>query len=241
MKIVSVLNYNLFKDDKNGIPLDKKSYIINTLNAYSYIVAKQDKEFKHALQNSDVLLPDGFPLVIAARLLKSEKIKKIAGADIFYYLLTVANERKLKVFFLGSTNETLDKIVIRIKKNYPNIKVNSHSPPFRQTFSDSENEKIREIINLVNPNILFIGMTAPKQEKWAYANKEFINANIICSIGAVFDFYAKTNPRPSDFWIKMNLEWFIRLIKEPKRMWKRYLIYSPLFFKDLLFAKLNNR
>jgi N-acetylglucosaminyldiphosphoundecaprenol N-acetyl-beta-D-mannosaminyltransferase len=80
-------------------------------------------------------------------------------------------------------------------------------------------------------------MTAPKQEKWVHAHLGRINGHIIASIGAVFDFYAQIKPRPSAFWIKLNLEWFIRLIREPKRLWKRYLVYSPIFFIDVLRKK----
>lgn len=84
-----------------------------------------------------------------------------------------------------------------------------------------------------HPKFLFIGMTAPKQEKWAYANKEFLEAPIICSIGAVFDFYAGTVKRPGKAWINWGLEWLVRFAKEPRRMWVRYGYYGPVFFKDL--------
>ena len=80
-------------------------------------------------------------------------------------------------------------------------------------------------------------MTAPKQEKWAYSNKTRIDAQLICSIGAVFDFYAGTVQRPSDVWIDLSLEWLGRLVKEPKRMWKRYLYYGPVFFYYLVNQK----
>jgi N-acetylglucosaminyldiphosphoundecaprenol N-acetyl-beta-D-mannosaminyltransferase len=86
-----------------------------------------------------------------------------------------------------------------------------------------------EAINTFNPDVLFVGMAAPKQEKWAYAHKERLNTNFICCIGAVFDFYARTVERPSSFLISLGLEWFGRLVSEPKRLWKRYLYYGPIF------------
>ena len=88
-------------------------------------------------------------------------------------------------------------------------------------------------VNAFRPDVLFIGMTAPKQEKWAFANKEMLDAPIICSIGAVFDFYAGTVKRPGKAWIYCGMEWLVRLVKEPKRMWIRYGYYGPVFFKDL--------
>lgn len=236
MESISIFNYQVFCDDHKKIQFKKNCFTVNTLNAYSYVMAKKDAQFKDALQNSDVLLPDGFPIVLAARWLAKRRINKIAGADMFYHLMTVANEKKLKVFFLGSTNDTLNRIKEKITSKYPNVQADVYSPPFKKQFTKDDNETMVANINMANPDILFIGMTAPKQEKWAYENKSDISANIICSIGAVFDYFAETNARPSDLLVKLNLEWFARLIKEPKRMWRRYLVYSPLFMKDLWIA-----
>ena len=95
-------------------------------------------------------------------------------------------------------------------------------------------------VNRFQPEVLFVGMTAPKQEKWSFQHKDQLNTKIICSIGAVFDFYAGTVERPSPFWINLGLEWFIRLIKEPKRMWKRYLYYGPIFIKMMVVHKIKH-
>ena len=93
------------------------------------------------------------------------------------------------------------------------------------------------IVNEFKPNVLFIGMTAPKQEKWAYEHKDKLHAHIICTVGAVFDFYAGTVKRPHKIWIKLGLEWLGRLVKEPKRLYKRYLYYGPIFTYRLLYEK----
>ena len=102
-----------------------------------------------------------------------------------------------------------------------------------------DNQQMITAVNAFMPDVLFVGMTAPKQEKWSFTNKAALDAKIICSIGAVFDFYAGTVVRPHPFWIKLRLEWFVRLLKEPKRMWKRYLYYGPVFIKFILKKKLN--
>jgi N-acetylglucosaminyldiphosphoundecaprenol N-acetyl-beta-D-mannosaminyltransferase len=238
MKTTQIFDYHVFCDKLSLIPFNKKKFIINTLNAYSYVVAKKDQEFKKSLQNAEILLPDGFPIVIAAKVLNNKKIKKIAGADIFYFLLHKANELGLRVFFLGSGNTILNMIKLKIAEKYPNVSVHTYSPPFKHKFSNHDNQIMIDMVNEIKPDVLFVGMTAPKQEKWVAENKDELEANIICSIGAVFDFYAGSKPRPASFWIKLNLEWLIRLLKEPKRMWKRYLIYSPIFFVDLIYVKI---
>ncbi|MBN1599235.1 MAG: WecB/TagA/CpsF family glycosyltransferase [Bacteroidales bacterium] len=233
-----VFDYNVFSDDISIIQLGKNKTIINTLNAYSYVVANRDEIFKTALQKSDILLPDGFPVVIAAKWLKKIKIKKIAGADIFMYLCNYLNEIKGSCFFLGSSQKTLNAIETKISNEFPNVKAGFFSPPYKRVFNTEDSMIMCEAVRKFSPNVLFVGMTAPKQEKWVYKHSDNLETKIICSIGAVFDFYAGSVSRPSDFWVKNNMEWFIRLLKEPKRLWKRYLIYSPLFFIDLLLFKM---
>jgi N-acetylglucosaminyldiphosphoundecaprenol N-acetyl-beta-D-mannosaminyltransferase len=235
--VTKILNYTVYSGSLAEIPLDGSCVVINTLNAYSYVVAKKDISFRNALKASTILVADGFPVVLAARLLQGKKIHKIAGADIFYHLLNYLNNNSLTCFFLGSSPSALSKIRDRLAYEYPHIRTGFYSPPYKIEFTEADNKQMIDEINRVAPDVLFVGMTAPKQEKWVHAHCDTINAHIITSIGAVFDFYAQTKPRPSAFWIKLNLEWFIRLIREPKRLWKRYLVYSPIFFIDVLRKK----
>ncbi len=139
---------------------------------------------------------------------------------------------------MGASQETLLKIKNRLCNEFPNCIVNFYSPPYRTCLSKEENIKIISAINNFAPDILFVGMTAPKQEKWVYSCKSQINAKIICSIGAVFDFYAGNIKRPNQFWINLGLEWFIRFLKEPKRLFKRNFISTPLFLFYVIKTKL---
>jgi N-acetylglucosaminyldiphosphoundecaprenol N-acetyl-beta-D-mannosaminyltransferase len=211
--------------------------IINTINPHSYCAAKTDPQFQQALHASDVLLPDGIGIVYAAKWLIGKKIRKIAGNDLHSQLIQQANKEGLKIFYLGASQETLYKIQKRLSIEQPNCIVGSFSPPFKVEFSQEENTRMIAAINAFKPEILFVGMTAPKQEKWVHAHHSQIEARIICSIGAVFDFYAGTVKRPSDFWIHLKLEWLVRLIGEPKRLFKRNFVSTPLFIFDILKEK----
>lgn len=233
-----IMNYKVFIDDLETIDLETKK-IINTINPHSYITAKSDKIFEKALRSSDLLIPDGSGIVLAAKQINKKSIKKIAGADLHKFLLSKMNERRGKVFYMGASQNTLDKIEECIKKEYSNIQVQSYSPPFKLEFSQEDNDIIVSKINKFQPDVLFIGMTAPKQEKWLYEHKEKLHFKVASSIGAVFDFYAKTVERPSQFWIDIHLEWLPRLLKEPKRLWKRNFVSTPLFLWDILLYKLN--
>jgi len=232
---INFFSYKLFIDDLKSISLDKR-LVINTINPHSYIIAENDKNFKNALLDSDILLPDGVGITKAVFLLKGKWINKIAGMDIHNYLIKRANKKNLKCFYLGSNNKTLSLIKNRIDKEFNNIMVETYSPPYKDNLDKNDNQLIYNNINNFKPDILFVGMTAPKQEKWVFNNKDKINANVICSIGAVFDFYAGSIKRPGKFWIKLGLEGMVRLFKEPKRLWRRFFL-SDIPFMIFIFKK----
>lgn len=218
--------------------LASNKILINTLNAHSFNTAQHDEAFVKALQASDVLLPDGISVVLAVRWLTGERLKKIAGEDLFFWEMARMEKQKGKVFFLGSSESTLKLIRERAAKEYPHVQIETYSPPFKHEFTAEENKAMIEAVNILEPDVLFIGMTAPKQEKWAYAHFEQLNAGHVCSIGAVFDFYAGTVKRAPKIFIKLGLEWFYRLIMEPRRMWRRYLIGNMKFIGYILKEKL---
>lgn len=231
------LGYSVFSERLENLPSSKKK-LISTINQYSYCIAKKDQKFREALKQSDVLLPDGIAIVWALKFLHGKKIKKIAGADIHEFLLEKMNNESGSCFYLGASSDTLSKIEKRIGREYPNIKFGSYSPPYKAVFSSEDTSQMIHEVNQFEPDVLFVGMTAPKQEKWSYAHKEALNAKVICSIGAVFDFYAGTVERPSKVWIDLGLEWLGRMIKEPRRMWKRYIYYGFFFSYYLIHEKL---
>jgi N-acetylglucosaminyldiphosphoundecaprenol N-acetyl-beta-D-mannosaminyltransferase len=132
----------------------------------------------------------------------------------------------------------LELIQNRAEKDFPNVRVHSYSPPYKPVFSDEDNKKIIDTINDCEPDVLFIGMTAPKQEKWVFKNEGDLKVGTICSIGAVFDFYAGTVKRSGPIWIKLGLEWLPRFLREPKRLAERNLISSPKFIIEVLSFKL---
>jgi len=237
---MNIMNYEVFVDELENIDLETKK-VINTINPHSYVTAKSDKDFQEALCDSDILIPDGSGIVLAAKYIYAKTIKKIAGADLHQFLLKKIDERNGKVFYMGASQNTLYKIEERLKKEYPNISVASYSPPFKPQFSAEEDAVIISKINTFEPDILFVGMTAPKQEKWLHQHKSKLNFKVASSIGAVFDFYAGTVERPSQFWIDIHLEWLPRLLKEPKRLWRRNFVSTPLFLFDIVLYKFGFR
>jgi N-acetylglucosaminyldiphosphoundecaprenol N-acetyl-beta-D-mannosaminyltransferase len=228
LNTISILGYNIFTGE-TGFFLKGFEGVISTINPHSFIVARQDEDFRKILLNSDALLPDGTGIVLAAKILAGARIRRITGSDIHQVLLSYLDGKKGSCFYFGSGNVTLEKIKERLSKEHPGITAGFFSPPFKSVFSDEEDLSMVKIINDFNPEVLFVGMTAPRQEKWVNKNKGNLNAKIICPVGAVFDFYAGTVRRPGKFWLNTGLEWLPRLLREPGRLWKRTIISTPLF------------
>lgn len=227
------------KDDLSKIPNGK--FLINTINAHSYNVARKDELFAEALTKGDYLIPDGMSVVKACKWLhaKSQPRERIAGADLFEYEMDRLNKKCGTVMFMGSSEKTLAKIVDQAAKVYPNLKVVTYSPPYKPEFDEADNKAIVDAINMTNPDLLWIGMTAPKQEKWTYSHWKELNIHChVGTIGAVFDFFAGTAVRAPIWWQDHSLEWLYRLCKEPKRMWRRYVIGNPLFIWNILKEKI---
>ena len=212
--------------------------LINTINAHSYNVAQKDDAFAMALRNGDYLIPDGASIIKACHLLKakSQPKERIAGWDLFIFEMERLNDKgkmtkdKLRVMLRGAREEVLALIRERAAVDYPHLDIITYSPPFKPEFSDEDNQTMIQAINDAAPDLLWIGMTAPKQEKWTYQHWDELNIHCHCgTVGAVFDFYAGTVKRAPLWWQRNSLEWLHRLIMEPRRMWRRYIIGAVKF------------
>lgn len=146
---------------------------------------------------------------------------------------------KPRVMFMGSSEKVLGLIKQKAAEVYPGLEVVTYSPPYKPEFSDEDNKAIIEAINTADPDLLWIGMTAPKQEKWTYQHWDELNIHChVGTIGAVFDFFAGTYKRAPMWWQEHSLEWLYRLLKEPKRMWRRYIIGNTEFLWNVFKEKM---
>ena len=227
-ELISILGYEVYAGQKDFFA-GGVTGVVDTLNPHSYVLARKDRQFREALMTAKWLIPDGVGIKYAARLLNGARIEKIAGADLHEVVLSSLEKKGGSCFYLGSSDETLGRIKERIAREYPSVRVGVFSPPYREAFTEEENRVMINAVNSFSPDILFVGMTAPRQEKWVHENREKLNVPLICSIGAVFDFYAGTVHRSGELWIKLGLEWLPRLLREPRRLWRRNLISTPLF------------
>lgn len=236
-----LLGYPIYRKSLKSIDF-KSKIIINTINSHSYIVAKADSEFHLALKSSNILLPDGIGIAWADYLLNGHKTKKIAGYDLFIFLMNKINTENGSVFFLGASKKTLEKISRKSKLDFPNISFGSYSPPFKTIFTEKDSIKMCNEVNSFNPDVLFVGMTAPKQEKWIYENKHRLNVKVICAIGAVFDFYSDEIKRyQSPFINNTGLEGIVRLFSKPsKKLLIRNFFSVPKFILEIIYYKIKH-
>ena len=235
-RMLKLKDIKIVESKKELEALPEGKLLINTINAYSYNTALKDTFFAEALMKGDALIPDGASIVMACRKLKakSQPTERIAGWDLFTMEMERLNQKGGTCFFMGSSEKVLNLIREKAKTVYPNIRIETYSPPYKPEFSEKENRAIIEAINRANPDLLWIGMTAPKQEKWAYRHWNELDIHCHCgTIGAVFDFFAGTMERAPLWWQEHSLEWLYRLLKEPKRMWRRYIIGNTLFIWNI--------
>ena len=211
------------------------------VNPHSYVAALDESEFSDALRGADWLIPDGSGIVLASRLLGGHIRQRITGSDIFAALNTKANEiGGFSVFFLGSTPDCLEEIRVRMKRDYPKIRfAGSYSPPFKPNYSEEELDAMIAAINQTHPDILWVGMTAPKQEKWIHQNLHRLDVRFAAAIGAVFDFYTGRVKRSHPIFQRLGLEWLPRLVQEPRLLWRRMFVSAPIFMWHVLRAALS--
>ena len=178
--------YKLIKDTLDSIPMNGK-YVVNTISPNSYGLSVRDQDMNDALKGADFLVLDGVYFGWLPWFRDGKKARRITGWDCFMYFARKLNESSGKMFLLGSTEKTLSQMKTNMAKDFPNVKVGTYSPPYKPLFSDEDNEKMHATINEFEPDVLVIGMTAPKQEKWAYQNKPYCKFHVSIAVGNVFD------------------------------------------------------
>jgi N-acetylglucosaminyldiphosphoundecaprenol N-acetyl-beta-D-mannosaminyltransferase len=210
--------------------------VVACANPHSLIEARSDPCFARALREADLLIPDGAGILLAGRALGTAFAERVAGTEFFRgFSDRAAAAGGVSYFFLGSTDDVLERIRQRLAAEYPAIGfAGKLSPPFKDRFDDADNAHMVDAINAARPDVLWVGMTAPKQELWLAENRSRIRVPLAGAIGAVFDFYAGTKARAPAWVCDMGLEWLPRLVREPRRLWRRNFVSTPRFVGAVL-------
>ena len=197
-------------------------------NVHVAIEAENDPSFATLVNNADIVLPDGTPLVWMQRLQGNENATQVRGPSLMPMLMKHAESESLSVGFVGGRPDVLERIISRALIEFPRLRIAyENSPPFRE-LTEEENAEIANAINEAGVQILFVGLGCPKQERWMAANRNSINA-VMIGVGAAFDLYAGDIREAPAIVSKLGLEWMFRLVQEPRRLFSRYLLVNPRF------------
>lgn len=204
-------------------------------NPHSLVVAQADEAFKADLNSADHVVADGVGVTLMAKVAGVQVGPRITGTDYFFAVMHALDRRGGgRVFFFGSSQNTLNVVAKRMMREFPRLRLcGVLSPPFG-VWTAEENATMVKEMKVAQPDVLWVGLTAPKQEKWVADNCGDLDVPVIGSIGAVFDFFAGTHPRAPRWMCKCGIEWVYRLIKEPRRMWRRNFVSSPKFIALVL-------
>ena len=191
-----------------------------------------DKEYFNVLSNSNLLFPDGIGVNIACKILGTPLKENINGTDMLPFLCEMAEKNKYSIFLLGGKPGIPEQMSANLKNKFSSLNIAGlHDGYFDR---EDKGEYIIEMINKSKADILLVAFGAPLQEKWIFEHKKLLNCSILMGVGGLFDFFSGNMPRAPKWMREIGIEWIFRLLQEPKRMWKRYIIGNPLFILRVL-------
>jgi N-acetylglucosaminyldiphosphoundecaprenol N-acetyl-beta-D-mannosaminyltransferase len=210
----------------------RKSFIV-TANPEIVMYAYEHPDYKNIIQAADMVVPDGYVIILASKILGHPIMERVAGYDLTVRLLELGSEKKLKIYLLGGREETNQKAVANIQSNYPQIQIVGR----HHGFFDWEKNTVTAEIKAANPDIVFVALGFPRQEQWIAKNLDQFSSGLFMGVGGSIDVLAGEVQRAPRIWQQMNLEWFYRLISQPSR-WRRMLTI-PRFLIQIFSLKLH--
>ncbi|HEX7014797.1 MAG TPA: WecB/TagA/CpsF family glycosyltransferase [Cyclobacteriaceae bacterium] len=225
---ISLGTYKQFIDAIFALADGMLSSYVCFANVHMVVEAYKDPSFARVINQADLVTPDGKPLTVFLRLFRKVKQERVAGMDVIGDLLRECASRGKSVYFYGTTEEVLEAMRRRALLENPTLRIEGHyAPPFRPLTDDEKNEIIHRI-NSANPDLVFVALGCPKQERWMAENRGKINACML-GLGQAFQVYAGMVKRSPKWMQDYSLEWVYRLALEPKRLWRRYLVTNSHF------------
>lgn len=232
ISFVNKMKQDFLKEDIFPRLQQKKKIFVVTANPEIVMKTKEDVEFKRIVQEADYTVPDGIGIIMAAKWLKTPLKERVPGYDLSLDLLEYANKNHLKCYFLGADEEVNQKAVKKVEKDYPNIKLAGRHHGFFE-LGDCDFAKS---VAATKPDIVFVAAGCPKQEKWIASYQDLFDHGLFMGVGGTFDVLAGAVKRAPKIWIRLNLEWFYRLLQQPRKRFKRTLKLFEFMFR-IIFNK----
>ena len=210
--------------------VSRKQLIVGVVNVAKLVRMRNDSWLRESVLGADLVVADGLPIVWASRILGEPLPERVTGIDLFENLLQLAEDEDFSGYFLGASQEVLEEMMHRIEERYPHLRCAGKRNGY---FSEEETEAVIREIESANPDLLFVGISTPKKERFLRRCREVLDVPICHGVGGSFDVLAGVTRRAPRVWQKIGLEWLYRVLQEPRRMWKRYLITNSAFIAML--------
>ena len=227
--MVSAINLDLaWEKVREAISRKEKGYVCVT-GVHGVIEAQSDAGFKDILNRAFLVTPDGMPMSWMGWLQGADQMDRVYGPDLMLMVCDRGRHEGVRHFLYGGNDGVAPKLAASLRKRFPGLEIaGTYSPPFRP-LNEEENEDLRVMVADVKPDVFWVGLSTPKQERFMAENLERLDATLMFGVGAAFDFHAGLVPQAPRWIQRAGLEWFYRVVKEPKRLWKRYLTIVPAF------------
>lgn len=214
---------------------------VSLCTVHTVMECQQSATMRQAVNGAGLAAPDGMPLVWLSQLKQQRPVTRVYGPDLMLALCALSAEQGYSHYFYGGAAGVPELLGRNLEERFPGLKIaGAYSPPFR-SLSASEEREIVGCINAADPDIVWVGLGTPKQDLWMAAHREALNAPVLIAVGAAFDFHTERIRQAPKWMQNAGLEWFFRLTQEPKRLWRRYLVYNPLFVSLILLQALGLR
>ncbi|NND77503.1 MAG: WecB/TagA/CpsF family glycosyltransferase [Flavobacteriales bacterium] len=235
-KVLGVPFYN--NDAQSATERIKKDLFEQELKTYFFInphamnISMRDKSFYEILKGNNRNLPDGIGIKMAGIFMGYRLVQNLNGTDLFPLLAEMLEQEGKSLYLLGAKEGVAEQMKANVERQWSALNIlGVHNGYFDKVAST---DKVIDEINRLNPDVLLVAFGMPTQEKWIHDHRDRINAKIVFALGGLFDFYSNMKPRAPEAWRQIGMEWAYRLLTEPKRLWKRYLIGNPLFIVHVL-------
>ena len=212
----------------------RKQHYVTITGVHGVMESQRDESLRRIHNRAGMVTPDGMPMVWLGQLGGHSNMTRVCGPDMMLEVFKESVARGYRHFFYGGNEGVPELLKNRLEEKFPGINVvGTYSPPFR-SLTEDEDQNIVTMINETQPDIVWVGLSTPKQERWMAAHMNRLEAPVLVGVGAAFDFNANLKKRAPLWMQKSGLEWLYRLLDEPKRLWKRYLINNPLFILGVI-------
>ncbi len=226
---VSAINMPMALEIIAGWIARREPRYVCVTGVHGVMESQRDEDLRRIHNRAGIVAPDGMPLVWLSRLRGFRHVERVYGPDLMLAVCEYSVSRGYRHFFYGGVEGVADRLAAALQKRFPGLQVvGTYSPPFRP-LTPEEDEQVVGIINAGDPDIVWVGLSTPKQERWMVEHRDRLRAPVLIGVGAAFDFLSGRKPQAPRWMQRSGLEWLFRLLTEPRRLWRRYLINNPLF------------